>query len=185
MRVHANNPVMTAFTCNDGTDISAHGRATDMWGSTAHAGGRPSAIAQHNFAWTSGMPASGECERDEYPPRYFWPKASKGLTDTNVQRIRMLPASENGGAGQSWARFCELTGKYGPYTKTKPKGSKRAKVTEALERYEVVNAASSSSVGADGTMSEFTPPPFPLNPAPGPEWLPFPRGRHAKVSQQS
>lgn len=146
MSVQSGVDSMTAFTCNDGTSMSFEGQATSQWGSTAKGNGKPIKYAQHNFAWTSGLPKG--CERDEWPPKYFWPEASTDVTGKSGQRVRFIPRSDNNSGGKIWPRFCTLTGPHGPMTKTK------RKVVENTRLYKhVANPVTNKNLGNDKTMS--------------------------------
>ncbi|KAH6707938.1 hypothetical protein BKA61DRAFT_697760 [Leptodontidium sp. MPI-SDFR-AT-0119] len=120
MSVHTLTPDMIQFTCGATANTGLDGQTTSSWGSTLMAS-LPAEKKQHNFAWANGFVELTEsvkiggkkpktithgCDRDEWPPRYFWPgdivAAAKGLK----QRVRFLPDSENRGAGQIWKQFC-------------------------------------------------------------------------------
>ncbi|KAI1140795.1 hypothetical protein F5Y05DRAFT_287057 [Hypoxylon sp. FL0543] len=106
------------------------GLATEKWGSTALAkipgtSGRAAKISwQHWFPWANGyvyrenvmengkvkVDAKGNevfkgCDRDEFPPRYFWPGDDKAPKDMR-QWVRFVPEDQNRGAGQLWGGFC-------------------------------------------------------------------------------
>ncbi|MCJ1307824.1 hypothetical protein MMC25_001472 [Agyrium rufum] len=61
--------------------------------------------AQHNAKWSAGWMQSPalRCQRDEYPPAVIWQGRD------NSQWIRLLPGSQNGGAGSMWSNVCLLT----------------------------------------------------------------------------
>ncbi|KAK8022112.1 hypothetical protein PG993_012879 [Apiospora rasikravindrae] len=107
------------------------GFATERWGSTALAkipgtSGKkakvesgstgspgPTASSTASGSWRTASqkfgadkkPAWNGCERDEFPPRYFWPGDDKA-PKTMRQLVRLLPKDQNGGAGQLWNGFC-------------------------------------------------------------------------------
>jgi hypothetical protein len=116
MSVHTSTPDMVRWTCGATTDTSSTGSATFSWGMTALSK-RPKK-AQHFWPWANGF-ISAElttnndqvvfgkgCDRDEWPPRYFWPGDVEAAKKGMVQRIRMLPYDQNRGAGQVWAGVC-------------------------------------------------------------------------------
>ncbi|KAI0892932.1 hypothetical protein F4806DRAFT_505218 [Annulohypoxylon nitens] len=99
------------------------GKATSTWGSTA-LDKINGASAQHWFPWANGyiyrsisskngqpvlnkasQVKSKGCERDEFPPRYFWPGDDKAPKDMR-QWVRLLPQADNRGGGQLWQGFC-------------------------------------------------------------------------------
>jgi hypothetical protein len=107
-----NNPDFVRFTCN-ATASSASGLATEVW-STTYTNTKNGVVYtpegnQHHYQWIEGWVAAGKnkCDRDEWPPRYFWPIAKKNELG---QMVRFLPSSENRGAGSMWKSFCELNG---------------------------------------------------------------------------
>lgn len=72
---------------------------------------------EHNDVWyTEWAPAKRlgkrQCERDEYPPGYFWHREPGGALAAG-QLVRLIPYAENGGAGQLWKAFCEKDPKGG------------------------------------------------------------------------
>ena len=83
MKIHAATKSMTEFTCGetrsnyrDNKDLKA--TALNDWGHTAVA--KRSNKHQHWWPWAQGWIArkddskiGGLCERDEWPPAYFWP----------------------------------------------------------------------------------------------------------------
>ncbi|CAN9331814.1 unnamed protein product [Alternaria alternata] len=82
-----------------------HGKATDDWGLW---GSRPSVprTAQHHWEWSKEWTEFGDCERDEWPPRYFWGQNSQSPRKKAGQFIRLIPQPDNGGAGGIWSAFC-------------------------------------------------------------------------------
>ncbi|KAK8108537.1 hypothetical protein PG984_014338 [Apiospora sp. TS-2023a] len=101
---------MTEWTCQQTAtshkDGWGHdGAATDSWGATAIT--KLPRIGQHWFPWANGFIYNEErpiqnnkqvtigCDRDEFPPRYFWPG------DGNVPTH-----NQNRGADQLWGGFC-------------------------------------------------------------------------------
>lgn len=155
---------MTEWTCQQTTTMHDRnwgwdGTATDDWGSTAIAKQR----GQHWWPWANGFvlrevdlddkgqPRKNkkgndiirDCERDEFPPRYFWPEQKK-VPKHMRQLVRFLPGDQNGGAGGLWAGFCnennaastkQAKGKtYHTYVVSKNLKSKQkaAPITEAL-----------------------------------------------------
>lgn len=105
---------MVRWTCYETTGTSVNGRTTATWGSTAI--GPIKKGHQHWFPWANGFiyrlkaqdPSANDkgCERDEWPPRYFWPGDKAAERKGLEQRVRFLPAHENGGAGGMWNGFC-------------------------------------------------------------------------------
>ncbi|KAI0007475.1 hypothetical protein F4779DRAFT_629121 [Xylariaceae sp. FL0662B] len=118
------------------------GVATESWGSTALAkipgtSGRKVKVSwQHWFPWANGyvyrdnimengkvkLDKDGKemfkgCDRDEFPPRYFWPGDDKAPKDMR-QWVRFLPEEENRGAGGLWGGFCN---DHNAASTTKPK----------------------------------------------------------------
>ena len=122
MSVHTNTPDMVRWTCGATAGTSQKGKATDEWGSTAFKILPPLKPKQHNFAWANGFVAlairknkngvkvAKGCDRDEWPPRYFWPGDAAAKAKGISQRIRFIPAADNQGAGQIWAQFCNTNG---------------------------------------------------------------------------
>ncbi|KAL0932163.1 uncharacterized protein CTRU02_213116 [Colletotrichum truncatum] len=117
MSVHTNTPDMVRWTCGATGGTSQTGKATDKWGSIGI--GRIVRNAQHWFPWVNGFvarttlgdpndktPKFKGCERDEWPPRYFWPGDTKANKKKLVQRIRLIEWHENGGAGSMFKGFC-------------------------------------------------------------------------------
>lgn len=47
------------------------------------------------------------CQRDEWPPRSFWPVEKRNHLG---QLVRFLPGAENEGAGSIFNSFCERNG---------------------------------------------------------------------------
>ncbi|KAI0101944.1 hypothetical protein F4776DRAFT_676147 [Hypoxylon sp. NC0597] len=122
----------TASSWSKGTDSNwgNNGGATERWGATAIAplrGKTPTGkrAMQHWFPWANGFVYrenkldekgnllldgnGGErfdgCDRDEFPPRYFWPGDGKAPKDVR-QWVRFLPEKQNSGAGHMWKGFC-------------------------------------------------------------------------------
>jgi hypothetical protein len=64
-----------------------------------------------SFQWANGFVAREQnarkayCERDEWPPAYFW-EGDHAAPPGVQQRIRLVPGPDNGAAGQSWKLFC-------------------------------------------------------------------------------
>ncbi|KAI8298566.1 hypothetical protein K4K61_011514 [Colletotrichum sp. SAR11_59] len=78
---------------------------------------KPKKTHQHWFPWVNGFVArttlikDGKenvkgCERDEWPPRYFWPGDKEAKKKRLVQKIRLIEWHENGGAGSMFNGFC-------------------------------------------------------------------------------
>ncbi|KAL2063178.1 hypothetical protein VTL71DRAFT_6250 [Oculimacula yallundae] len=112
---------MIRFTCGATAGTGVDGGATKSWGSTALAKWSPKGDQQHNFAWANGFAhlikvakkkkgkltdIQDGCDRDEWPPHYFWPGDKIAEKNGLEQRVRFIPSSENRGAGQIWAGFC-------------------------------------------------------------------------------
>ncbi|XXG95828.1 hypothetical protein Hte_002099 [Hypoxylon texense] len=120
----------TSWAKGDKKGWGNDGLATEKWGSTALArmpgtSGRPAkAPWQHWFPWSNGyvyrenvmengkvkLDGNGNtvfkgCDRDEFPPRYFWPGDDKAPKDMR-QWVRFVPEDQNRGAGGLWAGFC-------------------------------------------------------------------------------
>ena len=77
--------------------------------------------SQHNWAWANGFvelttsikvvknkpkTITHGCDRDEWPPRYFWPGDDVATLNGRSQRIRLVPDDDNRKAGQIWNQFC-------------------------------------------------------------------------------
>ncbi|KAK0610895.1 hypothetical protein B0T14DRAFT_500090 [Immersiella caudata] len=100
---------MIRWTCSETAVTSKDGGATNAWGATA-VRPRPR-TAQHWFPWAKGFmprdPKNGKgCERDEWPPRFFWPGDAVARQKGMEQRVRLIPAAQNGGAGSMFREFC-------------------------------------------------------------------------------
>lgn len=129
IKIHTKTPGMGIFTCGM-YEMSRDGGATATWGSTAIQTRRSS--CQHWFPWANGVVyrdtstsgtkiATVGCDRDEWPPRYFWPgdaPAAK-MKPALVQRIRFIPSEENRAAGQVWKQFCNNRGAKSTFVKDK------------------------------------------------------------------
>lgn len=110
MSVFTQNTDMVRWTCQATPGSSKDGTATARWGSTAlfPIGGKKD---QHWFPWVNGfIPESDSrtgCERDEWPPRFFWPGDAVAAQKKMEQRVRLIPASNNGDAGRTLLKgFC-------------------------------------------------------------------------------
>ncbi|KAK1672326.1 hypothetical protein BDP55DRAFT_731558 [Colletotrichum godetiae] len=105
MEIHRNTRSMTEWICGATQSTSNDGSATDVWGSTAVAS---LALTNQHWGWpwangfvprrvlkhANGLPKKDKygtkiavgCDRDEFPPRYFWPKDNeaqkKGMSST-------------------------------------------------------------------------------------------------------
>jgi hypothetical protein len=106
MKEYANTDWMVRFTC-DATKSSADGKATSVY-STSKKGGVVPKSVQHHYSWIKGWTEEKDCDRDEWPPRAFWPVAKRNKLG---QRVRFLPGSDNRGAGSMWNGFCKKYGK--------------------------------------------------------------------------
>ncbi|KAI0838303.1 hypothetical protein F5Y06DRAFT_55419 [Hypoxylon sp. FL0890] len=120
----------TSWANAKGKGWGKDGQATEKWGSTALAkipgtSGRAAKISwQHWFPWANGyvyrenvmengkvkLDSKGNevfkgCDRDEFPPRYFWPGDDKAPKDMR-QWVRFVPEDQNRGAGGLWGGFC-------------------------------------------------------------------------------
>ncbi|KAL3292680.1 class V chitinase chi100 [Colletotrichum asianum] len=115
MSVHTNTPDMVRWTCGATAGTSSNGKATNDWGLMAIS--KPKKTHQHWFPWVNGFVArttlikDGKenvkgCERDEWPPRYFWPGDKEAKKKRLVQKIRLIEWHENGGAGSMFNGFC-------------------------------------------------------------------------------
>ena len=105
MSVHSATPDMVRWTCGKTASGTATGTATARYGGQGLS-------EQHNWDWLVGWTEAQQlseaslgttCHRDEWPPAHFLPHAKNPKLG---QRIRFLPAAENGGAGQLWKGFC-------------------------------------------------------------------------------
>ncbi|KAK0122536.1 hypothetical protein ONS96_009578 [Cadophora gregata f. sp. sojae] len=158
MSVHAATPDMVQFTCGATTNTGLDGGATEDWGST-RIEPLPKKRSQHNFAWANGFveltteikiakkkpkTVTYGCDRDEWPPRYFWQGDEVAATHGRSQRVRLVPAKENRGAGQIWAQFCNSNAAQVTKTVRPKKGHVPAK-TEEVNSY--VQSAWIRSVG--------------------------------------
>ncbi|KAF2755747.1 hypothetical protein EJ05DRAFT_114208 [Pseudovirgaria hyperparasitica] len=111
------------WTCG-ATASSFDGRATRLYSTSSlvvkknENGGVPffsvpDKLNQHHFGWIDRWVEAGYtttnyvggCDRDEWPPRNFWPESKKAKEG---QFIRLLPAGENRGAGSMWNGFCKM-----------------------------------------------------------------------------
>lgn len=121
MSVHSTNEDMVRFTCGATKGTSVDGIATDHWSTsrskTIKSNKTPiTTVAtaaknnQHHFGWLDGWTEErqGGCERDEWPPRYFWGPETKKAG----QWVRYLPRGQNGGAGSMWNNFCNKYHEY-------------------------------------------------------------------------
>lgn len=54
---------------------------------------------------TKTEPIMVGCDRNEWPPRYFWP-GDNAAPAHMVQRIRFNPYNDNRGGGGIWGGFC-------------------------------------------------------------------------------
>lgn len=116
---------MTEWTCQGTPGTSRPGKATKSWGSTAI--GKLEDDVQHWWPWANGFvftttltdaqgnvvtnskgnPSTQGCDRDEWPPKYFWPGDANAPTHM-VQRVRLNPANYNRGGSQIWNGFCNI-----------------------------------------------------------------------------
>lgn len=65
---------------------------------------------EHAASWVDPKWRPEElCDRDEYPPVYFFQDDNAVLAQTQ-QLIRLLPAGQNRGAGSLWQAFCWSAG---------------------------------------------------------------------------
>ncbi|KAK8026239.1 hypothetical protein PG990_004062 [Apiospora arundinis] len=118
MKIHAATKSMTEFTCgvtrsNYRLKIHSDLKATALtdWGVTAIA--KRSSKHQHWWPWAQGWilrkgetQDGGECERDEWPPAYFWPGDAYAKKNNMVQRVRLNPEKHNKEAGRIFKGFC-------------------------------------------------------------------------------
>ncbi|KAK8038483.1 hypothetical protein PG993_006894 [Apiospora rasikravindrae] len=114
MRIHAATKSMTEFACaetrsgyRDYKDLKADALA--QWGSTAIV--KRAAKHQHYWPWAQGwIPRAGEdrdqgeCQRDEWPPAYFWP--GDVYAKRNNMESAAQPQGTQWGAGAIFNRFC-------------------------------------------------------------------------------
>ncbi|OHF01134.1 hypothetical protein CORC01_03448 [Colletotrichum orchidophilum] len=167
MDIHRNTRSMTEWTCGATQATNNDGSATDVWGSTA-----VTTLAHTNQHWgwpwangfiprrvlrsANGLPKKDKrgneiavgCDRDEFPPRYFWPKDEEAEKKGMGQRIRFVPYDENRKAGAMWAGFCNKNGAQSSTTRA-------GIVTSWIQSKHIktVNANSRSAQGADGTTT--------------------------------
>jgi chitinase len=106
MSVHTNTPDMVRFTCWETAGTSKDGKATDDWGAFGSRKAKLPKTAQHHWEWSYEWTEFDDCERDEWPPRYFWGDNPSKPKKRAGQVIRLIPQPDNGGAGQMWAGFC-------------------------------------------------------------------------------
>ena len=101
--VISNRPEWATLTCPPEAATVTHrqkGFATNTW------------YAEHEGAgWREPHNRAVQlCDRDEWPPAYLLqerdPAILFGGEDTRGQMVRLLPASENRGAGQMWKSIC-------------------------------------------------------------------------------
>ncbi|PVH79949.1 hypothetical protein DL98DRAFT_630092 [Cadophora sp. DSE1049] len=127
MSVHTLTPDMVRFTC----------------GATANT--NMAVRSQHNFAWANGFvelttetkiskkktkTITNGCDRDEWPPRYFWPGDDVAAAKGHFQRIRLVPAPDNRKAGQIWNQFCNNNAAQVTRAKPKKRGQVAPKTAE-------------------------------------------------------
>ncbi|KAK1636284.1 hypothetical protein BDP81DRAFT_394898 [Colletotrichum phormii] len=167
MEIHRNTRSMTEWTCGATQSTSNDGSATDVWGSTAVAS---LALTNQHWGWpwangfvprrvlkhANGLPKRDKygneiavgCDRDEFPPRYFWPKDNEAEKKGMVQRIRFLPYDENRKAGAMWRGFCNKNAAQSSTTRT-------STVTSFIQSkfIRTVNANSRTAKGLDGTTT--------------------------------
>ncbi|KAK7921517.1 hypothetical protein PG985_009539 [Apiospora marii] len=162
MRIHAATKSMTEFACAE--TISNYrkpnphrlkGDATAQWGTTAIL--KRAGKHQHFWAWAQGWiprkdeeEQSGQCERDEWPPAYFWPGDVYAKKNNMVQRVRMNHEKHNGGAGQMFSGFCD---KHDAMWTEGPKNNK--KTYENRENVKTVGKpdVKAARKGGDGRMT--------------------------------
>ncbi|KAH8650613.1 hypothetical protein BGZ60DRAFT_421433 [Tricladium varicosporioides] len=141
MSVHSNNPDMVRFTCG-ATSSSAPGKATKVWSTTVS---RNNIVTtpkgnQHHWQWIEGWVSAGKdvCQRDEWPPRSFWPTKKRNQLG---QLVRFLPGPENGGAGSMFNSFCERNGERAADGK---KNAKLHTTVSSLERVAVTSGVTTT-----------------------------------------
>ncbi|KAH8755901.1 hypothetical protein BGZ57DRAFT_909607 [Hyaloscypha finlandica] len=110
MSVHSDKSDMVRFTCG-ATSSSAPGKATKVWSTTVSRNNVATTPKgnQHHWQWIEGWVSAGKgvCQRDEWPPRSFWPVEKRNQLG---QLVRFLPGAENEGAGSMFNSFCERNG---------------------------------------------------------------------------
>ncbi|KAM5349053.1 hypothetical protein ACJ41O_008876 [Fusarium nematophilum] len=99
----SNNPHWATLTCVQeaaSTKYSTGAHATMTWAS------------EHHPSWTqtADRPWKKQCDKDEYPPKYFLngtsPEFKKAGIDKTGQRIRVMPYNDNENAGRLWKSVC-------------------------------------------------------------------------------
>lgn len=126
MDVHHATKDMTQWTCQATPQTGKNGKngkATRIWGKTAI--GPLENQAQHWWPWANGFvftttltdaqgnvvlndagkPSTQACDRDEWPPKNFWPGDGNKPAHM-VQRVRLNPSEHNRRAGGIWKNFC-------------------------------------------------------------------------------
>lgn len=101
------NPAWGAIKC-------PHGKVKCPWESRP---GPRAWEAQHDKTWrmSNGRPYQGQCEIEEFPPRYLLSDQSPEMIKAGKsggQLMRYIPQPDNYGAGQLWKGFC-----FKPYIK--------------------------------------------------------------------
>ncbi|CAI4211293.1 unnamed protein product [Parascedosporium putredinis] len=95
------NPAWEAIKC-------PHGKVKCPWENRP---GPRAWEAQHDKTWrtSNGRPYQGQCEIDEFPPRYLLSDQSPEMIKAGKsggQLMRYIPQPDNYGAGQLWKGFC-------------------------------------------------------------------------------
>jgi hypothetical protein len=148
MSVHTNTPDMVRFTCWATANTNADGKATDDWGAWGERQKKLPRTAQHHWEWAYEWSEFHDCERDEWPPRYFWKKNPSRPQKRSGQVIRLIPQPDNGGAGNMWKGFCPSHDAWVDTAKRTPRAGAATTTSSRIEQ----------RVGG-GTTSKF------LNPA--------------------
>ncbi|KAF4914522.1 hypothetical protein CGCVW01_v010610 [Colletotrichum viniferum] len=171
MDVHKATRSMTEWTCGATSDTAKTGAATKLWGSAAIG---PLRKTDEHWVWpwangwvprvvrldANGNPKvnrfghedSDGCDRDEWPPRNFWPKDSVAHPKGMIQRIRFIPYQHNRGAGNLWGNFCSKHSAMS--TKVVQNGPETLYVRDNL--ISTINKKVKVITGKDKTMTRIT-----------------------------
>lgn len=170
MDIHKATKSMTEWTCGATANIGLDGGATATWGVAAI---KSLEKKEEHWVWpwangwvprvlrvdAKGKPKRDKyghemadgCDRDEWPPRNFWPGDDVAHPKGMTQRVRFNPFQHNRGAGNLWGNFCPKHDAVS--TKGNRKGKKTYYVRDNListvkEKVQVIT-------GKDKTMSKF------------------------------
>ncbi|KAF4880726.1 hypothetical protein CGCSCA1_v000668 [Colletotrichum siamense] len=171
MDIHKATKSMTEWTCGATANTGLDGGATETWGVAAV---KTLAKKEEHWVWpwangwvprvlrvdTKGKPkldryghemADG-CDRDEWPPRNFWPGDDVAHPKGMTQRVRFNPFQHNRGAGNLWGNFCPK------HDAVSTKGNKKGKKTYYVRDYLISTVKEKVQVitGKDKTMTRIT-----------------------------